>query len=152
MLFFLGSLNTKHLCKKRRTKFEVNHNGCKPGSMLKALPGIEFWAKTCNCRVYWQPCALAMHSRVSVLQTSVGLQILHFDLRAMQLVRSFDRNFLDHFNLKTSPVSLIDFGFKIIHAWIGTWKFSCWSKRLMQKKLMQTQIVCTFAGRWSWWV
>ena len=48
-----------------------------------------------------------LHSRVSVLQTSVGLQILHFDLRAMQLVRSFDRNFLDHFNLKTSPVSLI---------------------------------------------
>ena len=77
-----------------------------------------------------------LHSRVFVLQTSapsVGLQILHFDLRAMQLLRSLDRNFLDHFNLKTSPVSLIDFGFKIIHAWIGTWKFSCWLKWLMQK-------------------
>ena len=61
---FFGSLNTKHLCKKRRTKFEVNHNGCKPVSMclLQAMPGIEFWAKICNCRVYWQPCALAQPS------------------------------------------------------------------------------------------
>ena len=78
-----------------------------------------------------------LHSRVFVLQTSapsVGLQILHFDLRVMQLLRSLDRNFLDHFNLKTSPVSLIDFGFKIIHAWIGNGKFSCWLKMLMQKK------------------
>ena len=37
-----------------------------------------------------------LHSRVFVLQTSVGLQILHFDLRVMQLLRSLDRNFLDH--------------------------------------------------------